>query len=381
MQLLINTIPLLGQQTGVGNYTRQIARATSVTQGFDTTFFYGWYSRRLPTPEKMSSSWLGSVKSMIAGQTLIRRVCKKSLSLATSAYRLVSPKTFDCYFEPNFILLPAVRACCSIVTVHDFSSFLYPQWHPVARVRYMKRNLRASLEKADHIITVSETIRQEAINLFNVPAARITTIYNGVDHNFYQPCSPEAVLLLRKQYNLPEHFILFVGTLEPRKNVSNLLLAHAALPDALKRRFPLVLLGSRGWSNTDILALIRLQAEHVRLLGYVPEKDLPAFYSAASLFAYPSWYEGFGLPVLEAMACGCPVLTSDHASLQEICAGAARHTPAGDVSSMRSVLLELLEDTELREALRQKGLERAAQFSWAESARRHMQLFQDVCAS
>jgi len=113
----------------------------------------------------------------------------------------------------------------------------------------------------------------------------------------------------------------------------------------------------------------------------VPEKDLPAFYSAASLFVYPSWYEGFGLPVLEAMACGCPVLTSDHASLQEICAGAARHTPPGDISSMRANLLELLEDTGLRETLQHKGLQRAAQFSWAESARRHIELFREVCTS
>ncbi len=384
MKVLINTIPLLGEQTGVGNYTRQIARALAARQGvFDPVFFYGYYSKKLSgaAAEGETGSLLTKIKELAAQQTLIRRICKKALTVTSAAYSALRGVTYDCYHEPNFILLPTIRARRAVLTAHDFSCFLHPQWHPVERVRHMEKYFRGSLKRADYVITISETIRREAMELFGLAPERIRVIHNGVEHGCFRPYSPESLIAFRRKYSLPERFILYVGTMEPRKNLYNLLLAHAALPDALKKSFPLILVGSKGWNNADILNLIKKHPAHARLLGYVPEADLPAFYSAASLFAYPSWYEGFGLPVLEAMACGCPVLTSDHAALVEVCGGAARHTPPGDVSAMSECLREMLEESSLRADLHNRGLERAAMFSWEKSARKHLELFAELCAS
>ena len=381
MKLCINSIPLLGAPTGVGNYAWQMARAVADDQEhFDPTYFYGYCSRNLPsTATEGMNTPLGKIKQRLARQKGLRRMAKKVLTLADSFRNSLYSKIYDCYFEPNFILLPGIRSRRAVLTAHDFSCFLYPQWHPQERVRHMEKHFRASLERADNVITVSEAMRQEAIELFGLQPERVLTIHNGVDHGrFYPHTTADAVRLLTKRA-LPEHFILFVGTVEPRKNLENLLLAHNLLPTRLKRRFPLVLVGAEGWNNTTILQQIEAMTPHVRLLGYVPLEELPALYTAATLFAYPSWYEGFGLPVVEAMACGCPVLTSDHAALVEVCGDAAVHTPPGDPEAMSHCLCELLENADLRTALRTRGLERAALFSWKTSARQHRELFVKLC--
>lgn len=373
----------MGAPTGVGHYTRQITESIAAhRETFDPTFFYGYCSKKLPNAaEGGAHSVMGGIKRLLARQTFLRRVAKKTLTVADGLRNALCGETYDCYFEPNFVLLPTIRFRRSVLTAHDFSCFLYPQWHPAERVRYMEKHFRGSLERADAVVTVSEAMRREAIELFGLDAKRVMTVHNGVDHERFRPCSPERTARLLGRHALPERFILYVGTVEPRKNLCNLLLAYALLPEPLKERFPLVLAGAEGWKNADIHRLVESMSSHVRLLGYVPIAELPALYSAATLFAYPSWYEGFGLPVLEAMACGCPVLTSDHAALLEVCGGAALHTPPGDPEAMSARLRELLKDENLRDALRGRGLERAARFSWDASAQKHMELFIRLCAN
>lgn len=382
MKLFINTIPLLGAPTGVGHYARHIAEAVdSRRDAFDPTYFYGYRSKKLSAAtEGGEPSAVDGIKKWLARRTLLRRMAKKALTVGDGLRQALRGETYDCYFEPNFVLLPTVRSRRAVLTAHDFSCFLYPQWHPAERVRYMGKHFRESLERADRVITVSEAMRREALDLFGLAPERVVTIYNGVDHERFRPSSRESLTRLLGTRALPGHFILYVGTVEPRKNLGNLLRAYNALPEAAKERYPLVLAGAEGWNNADILRLIESMAAHVRLLGYVPIAELPALYTAATVFVYPSWYEGFGLPVLEAMACGCPVLTSDHAALVEVAGGAARHTPPGDPDAMAACLLEMLEDEGQRDALRRRGLERALRFSWEASARKHMELFGDLCA-
>lgn len=382
MRLLINAIPLLGQQTGIGNYTRQIAKsALAMPSEVRTTFFYGYYSDKLREPAAESkANFIYSIKNLAKKATLIRRVCKKGVALGNVAYNFIRRRNLDCYFEPNFLLLPAIRAARNVITVHDFSCFLYPQWHPAERVRQMETNLWKSVERADKIITVSESIRKQAIEQFGLDEKRLVVIPNGVDHSLFHIMDEDVKRRARERYDLPENFILFVGTLEPRKNLSNLLLAYALLPHWLKLRFPLLLAGSNGWKNAEIMRLMRDQGRYVRFMGYMPENDLAALYGCASLFVYPSWYEGFGLPVLEAMACGCPVLASTDPALMELANGAALHTPAAEVEKMRNVIHEMLEDEKLRRELAQKGLAQAARFDWRKSASDHLRLFRDVCS-
>lgn len=380
MKLLINAIPLLGEESGIGNYTRQIATAASqLSDEFELTFFYGYPSRRLlPPPSGSYGSWLSSLRGLARNASLGRRICKKFLYWTNLAASAIRPRRWDCYFEPNFVLLPALQADKKVLTVHDFSCFRYPQWHPEERVRHMEKHFWPSIEKADHIITVSETIRKEACEMFGLDPAKITAIPNGVDHSRYKPVCAEAQKSLRQRYGLPQNFILYVGALEPRKNLLNLLSAHANLPQPLKQRYPLILIGSRGWNNQAIMEQIHRQAPYTRLLGYVAASDLPVFYSAASLFVYPSWYEGFGLPALEAMACGRPVLTSTDAALQELCGDAAHYVHPADQAALTSGMERLLEDAPLAEELAARALKRAAAYSWSESSARHMRVFKSL---
>lgn len=382
MRLIMNAIPLLGEQTGVGHYAYHIAEAIFAhPEDFDIDFFYGWYSKKLlGTPGSMPLSTVAKLKKIVASQPLLRRICKKALCWTGKAQHFFSKTVYDCYFEPNFVFLLDIRTKHAVLTAHDLSYFFYPQWHPAERVRYMEKYFPKSLSRADRIITDTETIRQELINTFGIAEDRITQIYCGLDHHLFHLYDSERIALLRQKYQLSDRFILYVGTLEPRKNLGNLLQAYLALPENVKKNVPLVLIGSMGWKNTEILEMIKKHSSVIRLLGYVPANDLPIFYNAASLLAWPSWYEGFGLPVLEAMACGCPVLTSTCATLLEISGEAAKHTPPDDVQSIRDCLLEMLEDDALCASLRKKGFIQAAKFSWEESVRKHKQLFKDVSA-
>lgn len=380
MRLLINTIPLLGQESGIGNYTRQIAAAVArQPEEFDLTCFYGYPSRRImPEPSEGHGSWLGSLRGLARKTQLVRRIGKKILYLANSAANAIHPRSWDCYFEPNFVILPNIRADCRIITVHDFSCFRYPQWHPADRVRHMENFFWDSVRRADHIVAVSSPIRTEAIEKFRIPKERITVIPNGVDHGHFRPASPQAVASLRRRYKLPERFILYVGALEPRKNLVNLLKAYSLLPKQAKERCSLLLIGSEGWNQDEIMKAISSQAPYARHLGYVPKADLPAFYTAAEFFAYPAWYEGFGLPALEAMACGRAVLTSTDPAVSELCAGACLKAAPDDIEGLAKLMREMLENDGLRARLEQNALQKAAGFSWTRSARAHMDLFKKM---
>nr|WP_256502708.1 glycosyltransferase family 1 protein [Desulfuromonas sp. KJ2020] len=183
------------------------------------------------------------------------------------------------------------------------------------------------------------------------------------------------MLGLRERLHLPSRFVLFVGSIEPRKNLLRLLQAYQLLSDRLRREVKLVLAGFRGWENREVMAILKKLEGDVHYLGYVTEQDLAALYNLADLFVYPSLYEGFGLPPLEAMACGCPVLVSRIASLPEVCGEAAAYLDPENVEEMTAELTRLLEDGTARGQLATKGLERAQLFSWERSAREHLAVF------
>jgi glycosyltransferase involved in cell wall biosynthesis len=188
----------------------------------------------------------------------------------------------------------------------------------------------------------------------------------------------ETVEAFRSAHNLPEKFILFVGSIEPRKNLERLLTAYLQLPEAIKREYKLVLSGFAGWKNSSIMALIQKAQEHVVFLGYISVRDLALLYNAATIFAYPSLYEGFGLPPIEAMACGTPVLVSNVASLPEVCGEAALYCDPLDVEQISGQMQKLLRDTQLQKSLVTRGHARIQDYSWENSASALKQLFKDV---
>ncbi len=269
----------------------------------------------------------------------------------------------ELFHATEHLLLP-LQTIPTVLTVHDLIFRRLPQHHKPLNRWYLNLTLPLYCRRADHIIAISECTRRDLVAAYNLPPEKITVIHEAADPRF-RPQPADKVAAVRARYHLPERYLLFVGTIEPRKNLSRLLVAFESLyaeglTDAL------VIVGRRGWLYDDFFA--RLERSPARdaviFLGYTPDEDLPAIYAGAQALALPSLYEGFGLPVLEAMACGAPVACSDTSSLPEITGDAALHFAPSDAKSITAVLRRLLRDADLRQALQQRGFEQAAKFSW-----------------
>jgi glycosyltransferase involved in cell wall biosynthesis len=273
---------------------------------------------------------------------------------------------------------PLAQPCPTVVTVHDLSFALFPDLFRGANATYLRLFTRISCQRAARLIAVSENTRADVIRLYGVSGQRVEAIPHGVDAQFH-PRLPGEVAEFRRAHALPDHFILFVGTLEPRKNLIKLIEAFSNLkrlrcaPAQVSpiSNLKLVLVGGKGWYYGPIFAAVeRLNLkECVIFAGYVPADELPLWYGAARVFAFPSRYEGFGMPVLEAMACGTPVVTSTASSLPEVVGDAALTVSPDDVDALTDALHRALADTGWREQARAKGLARAAKFTWESTAR------------
>jgi glycosyltransferase involved in cell wall biosynthesis len=267
----------------------------------------------------------------------------------------------------------------TVVTVYDLSFLRFPEVFNRANRLYLGTFTPPSLRRADRVITISESARRDVIELCGVAPERVTAILLAADERF-RPAPADAVRAFRDRHGLPERFVLYLGTLEPRKNVEALVRAYALLRERGSDDHVLVLAGPRGWQYEPIFELIRRLGitDNVRLPGFVPAEDQALWYSSAAVFAFPSRYEGFGLPLLEAMACGAPVVSSNASSLPEVVGDAGLLVDPSDVDGLSSALARLLEDEPLRQALAAAGLARAQSFSWRRLASETVQVYREV---
>jgi len=282
-----------------------------------------------------------------------------------------------CHFT-NF-LAPLKSPCPYLVTIHDMSLYTHAEMHTRKSLWSVRSLLPGVAKRADAIVAVSESARRDIVSVLKVPADKVRVIHEAAGEE-YRPIECRGDLeRVTNAYELQDPFILSVGTIEPRKNLERLLAAYSDLRQA-GRREKLLLVGQLGWKYHGVLREIdRLALRNcIRILGYVPDADLPAIYNLASVLAFPSLYEGFGLPVLEAMACGTPVLTSNCSSLPEIAGDAAVLVDPRSHDSIFEGLRRMLIDPGLREHLRAAGLRRAAQFSWAKAAAETTQLYESA---
>jgi glycosyltransferase involved in cell wall biosynthesis len=271
----------------------------------------------------------------------------------------------DLVHGPVFIG-PLLAPCPFVVTIHDLSFIRFPGLFRPANRFYLTVFTRLSAQRARRLIAVSAHAAAETTRLLGVPAERVNVVYHGVDPVFH-PLPPDKVAAFRQRYGLPERYVLFVGTLEPRKNLVRLVEAFAHVYDG---RVGLVLAGGKGWLTDDLFARVEALglARAVIFPGYVMNEELPLWYNAATAVAYPSVYEGFGLTVLEAQACGTPVLTSNVSSLPEAAGDAALMADPYDVDALAEGLNRLLTDEPLRHDLRERGLIHVRQFLWSNTA-------------
>ncbi len=290
----------------------------------------------------------------------------------------VSRLGLDLLHSPDFIP-PFKRNYKSIITIHDLAFLLYPHFLTKESARYYGQ-IDQAWRKTDHIIAVSEATRRDSIKMLGVPEKKITVIYEAANPIYRPVPKDEARQRVAEKYKLNQNYILFVSTIEPRKNLPGLLQAYRRLRDDYKREELLVLAGSKGWLWEEVYETVEaLNLEkHVAFLGRVPSADLVYLYNAATMLVQPSFYEGFGLTPLEAMTCGTPVIVSNTSALPEVVGDAAMLIDPHDVEGLTVAMWRVLEDEELRKSLICKGNKRAKKFSWEQTAQQTLAVYHQV---
>ena len=364
LRVIFNVDAITAPLTGIGRYALELARGFAHHEAIEELRLYSAYR------------WVDDPAHALASNRTIAAI-RRSVPFKTEAlevYQQVRSGLFRLHTRrmrgfvlhtPNYVLMPFDGP--ALTTVHDLSWLSYPDAHPVERVRFLDRHLPGTLARANLVLTDSEFIAAEIASRFALPRTKIRAIPLGVDAA-YRPRTAEEMLATLAKYGLERSaYVLVVATLEPRKNLARLVRAYDALPAATKTRHPLVIVGARGWLNQELERTIApLEAAGtVRRLGYVGEDELPIIYAGAHAFAFPSLYEGFGLPVLEAMASGVPVLTSNVSSLPEVAGDAALTVDPNDDSALRDGLARLVDDSVWRTEASARGMARARDFPWS----------------
>jgi glycosyltransferase involved in cell wall biosynthesis len=376
MSVLIGAESLASRRSGVGRMTLEIARAARVSpsiehlalllaEGLSGADILDHLDDPVSGPRPVQPvpiPWKVAVGRVPGVQTL-RRIKHGGLN------RKVRDLSRSCggrlvYHEPNMIARPV--ALPTVVTMNDLSWHHEPSWHPVERLQWIDRNLKATLRQASRFVAISQFTKDVVVRDLGVSASRIDVIPLAPADDFRPISAVDAIETLAR-YELADHgYVFSISTIEPRKNFDRLLAAHLRLPAAIRRRAPLVIAGGKGWGSV----LARPEADAairdgtVRLLGHVSDADLVVLCSRAAVFAYVSLYEGFGLPVVEAMAAASPVLASSTTAVGELATGAALTVDPVDEDAIMHGMQRLIEDTDLAEQLRQAGLARAADYTW-----------------
>jgi glycosyltransferase involved in cell wall biosynthesis len=373
LRIAMNAWSLMSQQAGIAAYTRNLAAALLESDAVEMRLFYGygWSTELRSTPLPGIESVKSWARKLVPRPYALLRFAQQKCFDAG-----LRRKDCDLYHEPGF--LPFRFDGPTVITIHDLSPLRFPEAHPALRVQEFKEQLPRAIARAASIIVDAESVREEIIEMFGVPADRVQAIHLGVAPN-YHPRTAQETAVARQCYQL-EHgqYVLAVGTLEPRKNLMQAIDAYAGLPEAIRRTTPLVIAGMRGWLVNDLeTRLQQLEARgEVRWLGFVSNEALPSLYSGATMLVYPSLYEGFGLPVLEAMASGIPVVTSNRSSLPEVAGDVGVLVDPEDTEGLRSAMERLIEDKQEARRLAQLGIVRAGQFTWKDCAKKTIAIYQ-----
>jgi len=363
LRIAIEASTLEGKRAGIGHYTEQISEALSKLSGVELSYFtsQGWSEiapgggAGLAIPRR---SWIEFKKHIPLGRGMRLHMQRVQLD------RLVRKWSPDVVFGPNYVLPESSTP--QILVVHDLSHLRHPSFHPRARIQFLERYFPKALARAQAVMTVSEFTKQELLHFFPELTGRVLVVYPGISERFRRPPTNEqerALDILLKGERRP--YLLFLSTLEPRKNIGRLLSAYSRLPTEIRQRHPLVMTGQMGWQETQFTHVLDRMVERgeIILTGYVRDELLPALYGRAKALLYPSLYEGFGLPPVEAMACGCPSLVGNVSAMPEVCGDAAVYCDPMDEESITDGIRRVMNDGTGSD-LRRLGLVRQQLFSW-----------------
>lgn len=389
MKILVDARVMKGTITGIGRYSLNLYKALLNLNKCEKIFFYNGigvdehfpYSETSIEKAKTSNSKLDCIKFLIDKNLPLLTLAKKKIYLA-KAERLLQNSIAKCnpsiYHSPNFFTLLNKCPVPEFITVHDISCFRYPDTHPESRVKFFEENLPKSLEKSAHILTVSDFSKQELMDYFGVKSDKISVTYNGVSDAF-RPIDKNQISAFIKKYSLEyKKYFLYTGTIEPRKNLNLLIDIYTKyFQNSKLKSYKLVIAGGLGWKYSHFeQKLAQSPAKsNIVLTGYIPGHDLPKLMSGAFCFLYPSFYEGFGIPPIEAMASGVPVITSNKTSLPEVVGNAGITLHPEDIEGWFNSMSQLIEDQKLYHTYVELGLARKQSFTWEQCAQKTFNSF------
>ena len=381
MLVMTDVTPVYGPWTGIAYYTDAIARRLNAEADGDTCVFVheglvsSSYSPPGPAGSGRSRTMVARVLSGVTAVSMAARSVRDR-RWAHRVRSVLGSHVPDVYFEPN-IVLHGYAARKRVVTVHDLSFVHHPEWFP-ARAAYLRTSVKQTVRLADLVLTGSVAIKAEIVESFGVSEDRIRVIRHGVDHELFHPVvsAEEAPLGLEALEN--SGCVLSVCSLDPRKNLLTLLDAFALLPPELRKAHPLVLAGLPGWRSQEVTSRVAALKGDASYLGYIRRSELAWLYRQSSLLVYPSLYEGFGLPPLEALSSGTPALVSNIPVFHELFDGVAAFADVARPESLSLKMGEMLADRGRLDRMRAEGPRLAAGFSWDRSAHEHMACFRDV---
>lgn len=374
--ILIDGRPLLNQRAGIGRYTYQLIRALFDEETFNRIYLYGLKDCGRYTRIRDKSA-LEDIEKLSGNANKLKTPFpfrKATRLLTTLIDHMRKQPQINVSIWTDF-LGAVISSSKTIITIPDMAHYYYPQYTWPGHDSDLKEHLKDHAHKADLVLCISENTKKDVINILGIPENKVWVTYMGVSEEFRLYQDKDVIDDLRIRFSLPERFILFVGTVEPRKNLNRLIEAYHILYSKNKIKYPLVIVGGKGWKNEPLYQRVKELKIEDKLIftGYVSDSDLPLFYNAATVFVYPSLYEGFGIPVIEAMACGVPVVTSNVSSLPEVAGDAAILVNPEDPEEIASAIHKIVTDKVLYESLREKGFSQASKFTWAACAKKTLE--------
>ncbi len=371
IRLLVNAVPMVNVNTGISRYLRSLYAEIERIYGdrLEIGYFDGLkVSPVMPCGPANLNRWAKGVDLFWRMPVYPALIVRLGFHFVREAIFRRWSRYFELYHEAGFFPFGVSSRLKTVFTLCDLSLIRFPQYHPRERVLYSRLFFQPRKNRVDHFLTISQFAETEIQRVLNIDSGKITVTHLAHDRKVFYPRSPVEISVFLKQHTLPERYFLFVGSGDPRKNME-------VIPEALEKaglEVPLVVVGWSGWSGEKV-------SKRVIPLGYVSDEDLARAYSGALAMIFPSSYEGFGLPILEAMACGCPVVTTREASLPEVAGdGAIFMKSPRDVDDLARILRDLASNSAVRQRLREEGQARARIFSWEETARRTFEVFEAV---
>ncbi|MBD8251298.1 glycosyltransferase [Pantoea agglomerans] len=378
MKIIISTDSIKFPVTGIGRYALELINNLKANPEVDAIKYLSGFKvvDDLPALVNSPSISASKLKKHLRNSRLVSDIYRLTVPVLKS-YALKSYTDYI-FHSPNYYIPPGHKKSCT--TFHDLSIFHFPEYHPKGRVHLMKKELHSSVSRAKILLTDSNFTKNEVSDFFDFDPERIVVAPLASSGDFLPRKEKQCQQVLEKYGLAYGQFTFFAGTIEPRKNIKNLLLAYQKLPLEMSLRFPLVISGYQGWESEELHRLFDIGSQRgwIKYLGYTDQQSLSVLFSACRAFLFPSRYEGFGLPVLEAMAAGTPVITSNVSSLPEVAGDAGLMVDPDDIDQLTQYISEIILNDSLRTELIDRGFLQNAKFSWVNCARETIKAYKLV---